>query len=110
MSNPLRVLDAARVVVDDVNTLIDRSRRRLLNELQLRDAASSIAANIREAYGRREGAERKQFLRYARGSVEETDEHLRTNYAAKRITARDYWKLHNRLAVIARMLTRLLGE
>src|SRR3954469_5708497 len=110
VSSDLRVLDAARAVVDDVNQLISTSRGRTLYEVQLRNAAASIAANIREGYGRRAGGERNQFLRYARGSVEETDEHLRANYAATRIPTTTYWRLHNRLVVIARMLTKLTHD
>ena len=79
MANPLRVIDAARLVLEEVEILIDRSSRRLLHDDQLRKAAQSIGANIREAYGRRVGPERNQFFRYARASAEETDEHLRSN-------------------------------
>ncbi len=38
-------------------------------DTQLRTPAGSIAASIREAYGRRERAERNQFLRLARGEL-----------------------------------------
>jgi len=106
--NSLRVLDAARAVVDEVNELLASSRPRLLYDVQLRDAAESIAANIREAYGRRRGAERNQFFRFARGSAEEADEHLRANYAANRLHAKRYWRTHNRLTVIMRMLGSLM--
>src|SRR5262245_19398492 len=97
MAHVLRVLDAAREVVDEVNHLCDGSRGRLLYDKQLRSAAQSICANIREAFGRRRGPERNQFLRFARGSAEEVDEHLRSNWGAKRIEANEYWRLHNRL-------------
>ncbi|MEX2179799.1 MAG: four helix bundle protein, partial [Gemmatimonadaceae bacterium] len=108
MPNPLRVLDAARSVADNVNELADLARPRLLHDKQLREAAGSIAANIREGYGRRPGAERNQFLRYARGSAEEADEHLRVNVQRERIAAAQYWRLHNRLVVIAKMLGSLM--
>jgi four helix bundle protein len=104
------VLDAARALVDDVNDLLASSHRKLLYDIQLREAIGSIAANIREAYGRRPGPDRNQFFRYARGSAEEGDEHLRANYAANRISSTRYWRAHNRLAVIVRMLTRLLHD
>jgi len=77
---------------------------------QLIEAAGSIPSNIREAYGRRDGAERKAFFRYARGSAEETDERLRSNLAANRIEQACFWRLHNRLTVIIRMLTKLIGD
>jgi four helix bundle protein len=108
MGIPLRVLEAARLVVDDINELIDTSRRRLLNEKQLRDAAQSITANLREAQGRRVGAERNVFLSYAAGSSEEADEHLRANYARQRIAPSRYWHLHNRLVVVAKMTASLM--
>jgi four helix bundle protein len=103
----LRVMEAARLVVDEVNSLLDSSSR-ILASGQLRDSAESITANLREAYGRKAGPERNQFFRFARGSTEETDEHLRTNFAAKRLGESRYWRLHNRLAVIVKMLNGLL--
>lgn len=103
-------MDAARLVVDDVNELLDSRTRRLLYAPQLREAAGSIAANVREAYGRRDGAERVQFFRVARSSAEETDEHLRGNFARARIPAPRYWRLHNRLATIVKMLNSLMDE
>ena len=110
MRSNFRVLDAARAVVDSVNQLLAHSRCALLYDSQLRDAAGSIAANIREAYGRRRGAERNQFFRYARGSAEEAGEHLRANFAATRLEPSLYWRLHNRLVVIRRMLDALMSE
>lgn len=110
MANPFRLMDAARCVRDDVNALIDASPRLLLHHVQLRESAESIPANVREAYGRRAGPEREQFLRYARGSAEETDEHLRANFASRRVPPAPYWRLHNRLTVIVRMITALLSD
>ena len=110
MDSNFRLLDVARAVVDEVNDLLDSSRRRLLHDGQLRDAVGSITANIREAYGRRQGAERNQFFRFARGSAEEAAEHLRTNVGAKRLEKSRFWRLHNRLIVIRRMLNTLMGE
>ena len=110
MANPLRVIDATRSVIDEVERLISTARPPLLHDEQLHRAAASIAANIREAYGRRKGAEGNQFLRYARGSAEEADEHLRANFRAERIPAKRFWPLHNRLAVIVRMLTALMDN
>ena len=103
------MLDAARAVVDEVNDIVSRSRRRLLDDRQLTGAAGSITANIREAYGRRAGAERNQFFRFARGSAEEADEHLRANFEANRVDQKRYWRVHNRLIVIRKMLTALMN-
>lgn len=108
MSSPFRVLEAARAVVDEVNQLIDARGSRILYDRQLRAAAESIPANIREGYGRKPGAERNVFLRHARGSAEETDEHLHANMRSGRITQRAYWRLHNRIRVVVKMLDRLM--
>ena len=102
----LRVLDAAQMVVDEINKLL--KRRRLPNSGQLREAAESIPANIQEAFGRDAGKERNQFLRYARGSAEETNDRLRSRWAAREIPAGVYWPLHHRLVTIVRMLTNLM--
>ena len=110
MGNPLRVLDAARSVVGEVDELLDHSGGRILRDRQLRASVASIAANIREAYGRRAGPERNQFLRFARGSAEETDEHLRGNYLSGRINAALWWRLHHRLMTIVKMLNQLMTE
>ena len=110
MSEPLRVLDAARQLRDEINDLIDGPGRRLLYDKQLRSAAGSIAANIREAHGRRKGPERNQFLRVARGSAEETDEHLQANIRSGRLPQKEYFRFHNRIVAIVRMLNSLMGE
>lgn len=107
MEGPL--LGAARAVVDELNRLL-AGPRRLLYASQLGDAAQSIPANIREGMGRRKGPDREQFWRFALGSAEETDEHLRANFADKRIDASPYWRLHHRLMLILKILRKLCGE
>ena len=107
--SPFRVLDVARSVVDDVNRMLDRNRR-MLHRKQLSDAVQSIVANIREAQGRDPGPDRNQFLRFARASAEETDEHLRTNVGAGRIAEKWFWVQHNRLAVVVKMLNALMSD
>jgi four helix bundle protein len=108
MSTDFRLLSAARMIVDEVNELLDDADSRLIHDAQLRASAQSIAANIREGFGRRRGAERNQFLRFAKGSAQETDEHLRTNFVSKRIDASRYWRLHHRLMVVIKMLTTMM--
>src|SRR5688500_17777654 len=70
------LLAAAEAVVDEVNVLLASSRPRVLYRRQLEESAGSITSNIREGLGRREGPERNQFYRHARGSAEETDDRL----------------------------------
>jgi four helix bundle protein len=104
----LRVLEAARMVVDVVNTLLNN--RRLPNAKQLRDAAESIPANIQEGFGRSAGPDRNQFLRFARASAEETNDRLRSRFGAKHVPAEVYWPLHHRLVTIVRMLSNLMSR
>ena len=108
MPDDFRLMSLARSLVDDIAVEMNKARGLLHHDEQLRDSSRSIAANIREAYGRKEGGERNQFLRYARGSADETDEHLRAHFAAKRMESRKYWQLHNRLVVASRMISRLM--
>ena len=108
MGPPPRLIDAARMVADETNRLLDRRPQRYLHEVQLRRTAQSISANIREAYGRKAGRDRQQFLRVARGSAEEMDEHWRANYGARRIDPATYWRLHHRLMTIVKLLDVLL--
>jgi four helix bundle protein len=103
----LRVLDAAQMVVDEINRLL--KNRRLTNADQVRYAAESITANIEEGFGRNRGPDRNRFLRFARGSAQETNERLRARFAADDIPANIYWPLHHRLVAIVRMLTNLIA-
>src|SRR5262245_55325412 len=107
-SPPLRVLEAARMVVDEINDWLDSCRRPIPEATQLREAVGSITSNIREGYGREIGPDRNKFLRYARGSAEETDERLRTVFKSKRLPDGFYWRQHHRLVLIIRMLTSLM--
>ena len=103
-------MDAARSVVAEVDQLLDSSSGRMLRKTQLRESAASIAANIREAYGQRRGRGRATFFVHARASAEETDEHLWANFKAKRVAQNVFWRLHNRLAVIVKMLSQLIAQ
>lgn len=105
----LDVLDAAELVTDEINALIDANPGRLLHVTQLRDAVQSVCANIREGFGRGEGAERTHKLRLARGEAEEAIGHLRTNFASGRIRGATFWPLRNRLITIVKMITALLA-
>jgi four helix bundle protein len=96
------------MVVDEINAWLDSSRRAIPEATQLREAAGSITSNIREAYGREIGPDRNKFLRYSRGSAEETDERLRTVVKSRRMPEPFYWRQHHRLVTIIRMLTSLM--
>lgn len=108
MSTRFRLIDLARTVAAEIQELQARGPALLKYDRQLYEASRSIVANIREAYGSVTRAQRNQFLGYSRASSDETDEHLRGHHAAKRIATPTFWRLHNRLIVINRMLTRLM--
>ena len=104
-----RVLEVARTVADETNKLLGNRQFRLIHRGQLRDAAQSIPANIREGMGRNPGPHRNQAYRHARGSAEETDEHLRANFADGRLPPAEFWRIHNRIGVVVKMLTSIVG-
>ena len=106
----LRVLSGARVVVDDIDQLLATTRQPAKYAAQLRAAAESITAKIVEGFGRGVGPDRDRFLRYSRASAEETCERLRSGYSARRIAKQDYWRNHNRITVIVRMLDGLIDQ
>ena len=104
----LAVLDAADQFAAAVTRLSDRTRR-LLHRQQLLKAAESVSANIGEGFGRATLPDRSSRLVIARGEAEETIKHLRVNLRCERITAADYWPLHNRAVTIVKMLNSLLA-
>jgi four helix bundle protein len=107
----VNVQEAADLVVDELNRLIDsRPKRRLLDVAQLRGSASSVSANIAEGLGRGEGDARNDKYRIARGEAEETISHLRSNFAAERIPRAVYYRLRNRSLTVIKMLDSLLRE
>ena len=103
-----RVLEVARAVVDETNKLLGNRQLRLIHRSQLRDSAQSIPANIREGMGRKPGPHRNQAYRDARGSAEETDEHLRANLADGRLPLTAFWRIHNRIALVVKILTTIV--
>ena len=105
-----RVLEVARAVADETNKLLGNRQLRLIHRSQLRNAAQSIPANIREGMGRKPGPHGKQAYRDERGSAEEADEHLRANFADGRLPPPKYWRIHNRLALVVKMLTTIIDR
>ena len=94
-----------------VNHLLDRpAGRRMISTIQLRRSVHSIAANIVEGFGRGTDGDRARMLRIARGEAEESMQHLVANFRATRISAKDYWAVRNRLAVVVKMLNGLVRE
>jgi four helix bundle protein len=109
----IKVQEAADLVRDEVNRLIDakaKKRRRLLHVAQLRGSAASVSANIAEGLGRGEGDARNDKYRTARGEAEETISHLASNFEAERIEHSVFHRLRNRALTVIKMLDSLLGE
>jgi four helix bundle protein len=106
----IAVQEAADLVADEVNRLIDSSPKRLFHVAQLRKSSNSVSANIAEGLGRGEGAARNDKYRTARGEAKETISHLRSNFVAQRIQESVYWRLRNRSMTVIKMLDSLLGE
>src|SRR5688572_11141463 len=102
---PFRVLEAAREIADEINKLLGNRRLRLIHRAQLRDAAQSIPANIREGMGRKPGPHRNQAYCVSRASAEEADEHLRANFADGRVAPAEFWRIHNLIALVVKILT-----
>ncbi len=103
----LAVLDAADLLADDVNRLLDGGISQLIHRTQLRKCAGSIGANIAEGMTRRTLEGRNSCLDISRGETNETIRHLRANYASDRIAAATFFALRNRLVTIDKMLVRL---
>ena len=103
-----RVLEVAQVVADETNSLLGNRQLRLIHRSQMRNSAQSIPANIREGMGRKPGLHRNQAYRDARGSAEETDEHLRANFADGRLHPETFWRIHNRIALVVKMLSIII--
>src|SRR2546421_292010 len=77
---------------------------------QLVRAALSISSNIAEACGRGTVAEFRQFLLYARGSAQETLTQLRVAAALDPVHAQAIRALENRVALVLKMLGRLIAH
>jgi four helix bundle protein len=104
----LALADAAEQLAAAVIRLSDRTPR-LLHRTQLLKASQSVSSNIAEGFGRATLPDRNNRLVIARGETEETIRHLRANFAGKRITPAEYWRLHNRAVTIVKMLNSFLA-
>ena len=105
-SPDFRLLDAARMAADDVNRLIDRFARPTPSNL--RDPVELIAIHVKEAFGYPVGAERDHCWRAARQCAERANERLRAHFGAKRLPPEPYWRNHNRLLTISKMLSAMI--
>lgn len=77
---------------------------------QLLDSSGSISANIAEGYGRGFPGEFEQFLRYSRGSLEETDNWLYKAMKRKFISQERYDKYHYIFITIKKMISSFINK
>lgn len=102
----LAVLHASELLVQGVLAL--SSQRPLLFRAQLEHSAQAVSANIGEAFGRQTTADRNRVLVIARAEAEETIQHLRANFKRGRVEPTAYWRLHNLLVTIVKMINMLM--
>ena len=103
-----RLLEVARAVADETNRLLGNRQLRLIHRGQLRDSAQSIPANIREGWV--ENPDRTATMRIAthgdrpkkRTNISER------NFADGRLPPAKFWQIHNRIAVVVKMLTTII--
>ncbi|PYO30331.1 MAG: hypothetical protein DMD51_10170 [Gemmatimonadetes bacterium] len=77
---------------------------------QLVRSALSVSSNIAEACGRGTVTEFRRFLMYARGSAQETLTQLRVGAALDSGNAAAFHALENRVALVLKMLGRLIAH
>jgi four helix bundle protein len=111
-SSGLRALEAAQLLASEILSAVElfpspdpAGLRR-----QLSEAANSVAANIAEEMGRGTRGEKLHFLRMARGSLEETQSHLKVCRSAEYIDTKRFLRLWNLSVVLGRMLSALIAK
>ena len=77
---------------------------------QLVRAALSVSSNIAEACGRGTVPEFRRFLQYARGSAQETLTQLRVAAALDPIHSETIHAIEGRVALVIKMLGRLIAH
>ena len=109
-SNGLHALELAQLLVKEVHGAIEDFPRRdpLGLRLQLGEAVNSVPSNIAEGYGRGTTAERRNRLRLARGSLEETQSHLKVALDCGYLTREKFYRLWNLTVVLDRMIAKLM--
>lgn len=77
---------------------------------QIRRAAASVPANIAEGYGRESTKNYLQFLRTARGSLNELDTFLTIATGLEYLTIEKRKNLHQKTEEISKMLNSLIKK
>jgi four helix bundle protein len=110
-TNGLRALDAAQLLAVEVLAAVENFPTRDPANLrrQLSESANSVAANIAEGVGRATRGERLNRLRLARGSLEETQSHLKVSWKGRYLDTKTFYRLWNLTLVLSRMLAKLIA-
>ena len=108
----LWLLDAARGLTEETLRIVDRlpAHDPSGTRQQLATSVHSVSANIAEGSGRGSTRERLQFLRIARGSLEETQNSLRICVNLGLLEKPTFYRLWNRSIVVGRMLSALMAR
>ena len=77
---------------------------------QLRRSGASIPANIAEGYGRESTKSYRQFLKTARGSLNETETFLYISHGLNYLDKEKLSVLLNRTTELSKMITSLLSK
>ena len=77
---------------------------------QIRRAATSIAANIAEGYGREQTGSYVQFLRMAQGSLKELETHLLIAQRVKIVPGKEFEPLLEMCQELGKMLRSLIRK
>ena len=111
-TNGLKILEAAQLPTDGVLAAVEKfpSRDPAGLRRQLCESANSVAANIAEGFGRGTRSEKQHRLRIARGSLEETQSHLKVSWKAGYLTSMVFYRLWNLTLVLSLMLAKLISK
>ena len=111
-SEGLRVWHAAMELAQMIADVARRLPRGAPTKLrgQLESASNAIPALIAEGIGRGTPKEKVHYFRTSRGSVEETQTHLRRCLDLQLIDQRTFYRPWHRAVVVLRMLTQLIAR
>jgi four helix bundle protein len=103
----LRALDAAQILVKEILEAVESFPAHAPAALrrQLADSANSVIA---EGFGRGTNSEKRYRMRIARGSLEETQSHLKVSRMAGHVDQTRFFRIWNLSMVLNRMLSRLI--
>jgi four helix bundle protein len=108
----LKVMEAARLFGEQVVKLTQRLPRRTPPGLrtQLAEAAQAVSTLLAEGFGRGSNAEKIHYSNMANGSLEESQNLLRTCVNLALIDRKTFYKIWNLSVATSRMLISLIAR